>query len=147
LIMKRIGVAGIIRGGAHTSTETVYTLLLGRRGKDPNRGLYVLPGGAVQDGESLEQAFVREILEETGLQVQPTVGYSRWEHPALIELPDRIILVGQAVIKGSLAPSAGSDLYDVGWFDYLALPPDISSVVMPVLNMYGFHQRKKIVNG
>lgn len=132
--MKRLGVAGIIRSDA-------YTLLLGRRGKDPNRGLYVLPGGGVKDGESLEAAFVREVLEETGLQVEPVTGYSRWERPDLIELPDRIILVAQAQIKGSPHPISGSDLYDVDWFDYLELPQDISPVVKPVLAMHGFHRK------
>lgn len=43
-----------------------------RRGKDPLRGRWVVPGGTVELGESLEQALVREVLEETGLRVHPT---------------------------------------------------------------------------
>ena len=47
-------------------------LLLIRRGHDPHAGLWSLPGGRVEDGETLEQAVRREVLEETGLTV--TVG-------------------------------------------------------------------------
>lgn len=141
--MKRIGVAGLIMsGGKHCEH-----ILLGRRGKDPNRGLYVLPGGGVKDGESLEQAFQREILEETGLQIEPTKGYSRWENPHVIELLDRLILVAKAEVllkKGSDddSPRDGSDLYDVEWFDVEGLPPDISPVVMPIIKLRGFRQRR-----
>ena len=42
-------------------------LLLIRRGHDPHRGLWSLPGGRIEAGESPEQAVVREVREETGL--------------------------------------------------------------------------------
>ena len=46
-------------------------VLLIRRGKEPLRGRWVVPGGTVELGETLEQALVREIQEETGLLVRP----------------------------------------------------------------------------
>jgi mutator protein MutT len=46
-------------------------VLLIRRGKEPLRGRWVVPGGTVELGETLEQALVREVLEETGLVVKP----------------------------------------------------------------------------
>jgi len=46
-------------------------VLLIRRGKEPLRGRWVVPGGTVELGETLEQALVREIQEETGLVVRP----------------------------------------------------------------------------
>jgi ADP-ribose pyrophosphatase YjhB (NUDIX family) len=46
-------------------------VLIVRRGRAPARGLYTLPGGGVELGETLEQAVVREVREETGLAVTP----------------------------------------------------------------------------
>jgi 8-oxo-dGTP diphosphatase len=46
-------------------------LLLIQRGHDPHRGLWSLPGGRIEAGESPEEAVVREVREETGLEVVP----------------------------------------------------------------------------
>lgn len=44
-------------------------LLLIRRGRDPGRGHWSLPGGRVEAGETDQQAVAREVLEETGITV------------------------------------------------------------------------------
>ena len=46
-------------------------VLIVRRGRPPAHGLYTLPGGGVELGETLEQAVVREVREETALAVAP----------------------------------------------------------------------------
>jgi mutator protein MutT len=46
-------------------------VLLIRRGKEPLRGRWVVPGGTVELGETLEEALVREMKEETDLAVAP----------------------------------------------------------------------------
>ena len=46
-------------------------VLLIRRGKEPLRGRWVIPGGTVEAGETLQEALVREVLEETGVTVVP----------------------------------------------------------------------------
>ncbi len=46
-------------------------VVLIRRAKEPLRGRWVVPGGTVELGETLEQAVVRELKEETGLDVRP----------------------------------------------------------------------------
>jgi ADP-ribose pyrophosphatase len=54
--------AVVVRAGA---------ALLIRRGKEPLRGRWVVPGGTVELGETLEEAVAREVLEETGTVVRP----------------------------------------------------------------------------
>jgi ADP-ribose pyrophosphatase YjhB (NUDIX family) len=46
-------------------------LLVVRRANDPGRGLWSLPGGRVEPGEDDAAALVREMREETGLDVEP----------------------------------------------------------------------------
>ena len=46
-------------------------VLIVRRGRPPAQGLYTLPGGGVELGETLEQAVIREVREETGLAIAP----------------------------------------------------------------------------
>jgi 8-oxo-dGTP diphosphatase len=46
-------------------------VLIVRRARPPAHGLYTLPGGGVELGETLEQAAIREVREETGLDIEP----------------------------------------------------------------------------
>ncbi|HEU5016476.1 MAG TPA: NUDIX hydrolase [Pseudolabrys sp.] len=46
-------------------------VLVVRRARNPALGLYTLPGGAVEAGETLSEAVAREVMEETGLKVDP----------------------------------------------------------------------------
>jgi 8-oxo-dGTP diphosphatase len=56
-------------------------VLLVRRGTEPLKGSWTLPGGALEAGETLTAGVAREVHEETGLLVEPV---------ELIELLDRI---------------------------------------------------------
>ena len=47
-------------------------VLLIRRGKPPNKGGLSLPGGGQNLGETVRQAAAREVMEETGLEVEVT---------------------------------------------------------------------------
>jgi 8-oxo-dGTP diphosphatase len=44
--------------------------LLIRRGSEPLRGEWSIPGGSMELGETLEEGVIRELLEETGLEVK-----------------------------------------------------------------------------
>lgn len=46
-------------------------ILMAQRGKQPLLGWWSLPGGALETGELLADAVRREVLEETGLQIEP----------------------------------------------------------------------------
>lgn len=46
-------------------------MLLVKRGRMPARGRWSLPGGAVRWGEQMREAVVREVLEETGIKIEP----------------------------------------------------------------------------
>jgi 8-oxo-dGTP diphosphatase len=46
-------------------------VLIVRRAQPPAHGLYTLPGGGVELGETLEQAVIREVREETALEIEP----------------------------------------------------------------------------
>jgi ADP-ribose pyrophosphatase YjhB (NUDIX family) len=46
-------------------------ILMAQRGKEPLKGWWTLPGGALETGELLDHAVRREVLEETGLTVEP----------------------------------------------------------------------------
>ena len=54
--------AAIIRAGK---------ILVVRRARAPAHGLYSLPGGVVEVGETLEEAVTREVREETGMAIEP----------------------------------------------------------------------------
>jgi 8-oxo-dGTP diphosphatase len=84
-------------------------LLLVRRANDPSRGLWSLPGGRVEPGETAAQAAAREVGEETGLDV--TVG-------ALLGTADLGAYVVDdfaAVVNGG-ALRAGDDASEAAWF-------------------------------
>lgn len=46
-------------------------ILIVRRGRAPALGIYTLPGGVVEAGETLREAAAREVREETSLEIEP----------------------------------------------------------------------------
>jgi mutator protein MutT len=46
-------------------------VLVARRAKGASTGLFTLPGGVVEAGETLHEAIVREVAEETGITIEP----------------------------------------------------------------------------
>jgi len=66
--------------------------LLIRRGSEPLRGQWSIPGGTLEIGESLQAGVARELLEETGLEVRVL---------DMIEVFDRIFHEGTGGREGS----------------------------------------------
>jgi 8-oxo-dGTP diphosphatase len=52
-------------------TDAAGRVLLVRRSHAPEAGRWALPGGKVEPGETLVDAVIREVVEETGLAVRP----------------------------------------------------------------------------
>jgi 8-oxo-dGTP diphosphatase len=92
-------------------------LLCIRRGHGPGAGLWSLPGGRVEAGESLHEALVREVLEETGLEVvvDGFVGYVEriGDEPA----PYHFVILDFAVtlLDAEADPIAGDDAAEAAW--------------------------------
>lgn len=57
-------------------------VVLIRRGHEPFRGTWALPGGFVEVGETVEAACRREAQEETGLEVEPVQLLGVYSDPA-----------------------------------------------------------------
>jgi ADP-ribose pyrophosphatase YjhB (NUDIX family) len=103
-------------------------VLLIRRGVDPAKGKWALPGGYMDAGEMPEDALRRELMEEVGLQVQvqrlldifPLTG------PGMIN--NGIVLAYHALLMvGDLPPLICSDdVSDAGWFTAENLPHELA---------------------
>jgi 8-oxo-dGTP diphosphatase len=91
-------------------------LLLIRRGQEPSRGLWSLPGGRVEAGETPEQAVVREVREETGLEVRAGAPVGRVRIPAGAVVYD-VVDFACTPLEPAAAPVAGDDADAVTWAD------------------------------
>ena len=88
-------------------------LLVIRRGREPGRGLWSLPGGRCEPGEDPAAAAVRETYEETGLVVAPGRLVGRVERPGPGGVTYVIDDVACTVTGGTLR--AGDDADDARW--------------------------------
>jgi 8-oxo-dGTP diphosphatase len=105
--------ADLIRCVGAIITDAAGRLLLIKRGHEPGKGLWSVPGGRVEPGETDEQALTREIREETGLSVRPgrLIGALRRPAPggAVLDIRD----YAATVTGGTL--TAGDDADDARW--------------------------------
>jgi 8-oxo-dGTP diphosphatase len=89
--------------------------MLGKRNKEPNRGLWVLPGGGVEFCESFAKTLERELQEEAGIQIDVQGVFNVFE---LINPPSEhrvIVYVNGSYRSGE--PIASSDLSEVRFFN------------------------------
>ena len=98
--------------GAVIKDETGRMLLI-QRGHDPGKGLWSIPGGRIEPGETDEEAIIREVCEETGLRVSCGQLLGSVERPGPAETIFEIKDYTAVVTGGDLA--AGDDAADVRW--------------------------------
>ena len=107
--------AAIIRDGK---------VLVVRRARTPASGLYTLPGGVVETGETLMAAVAREVREETSLEIQPVALAGHREviaHDAQDRIERHFVILCFAARWLSGEPVLNDELDDARWLDPGAL--------------------------
>lgn len=96
-------------------------ILLVKRGREPFKGQWALPGGRIDENETAEECLKREMKEETGLEVEPIRLVGIYSDP---ERDPRGIIAATYLVKrlgGELR--AGDDAEEAKWFEMGNLPP------------------------
>jgi 8-oxo-dGTP diphosphatase len=119
---------------AHSNSETTVgalvvdddgRLLLVRRARDPYGGTWDVPGGFLDEAEHPLDALRRELLEETGLEVEPGefVDARLDRYGGGPDAATTLNLYWAAHVTGG-EPAAGDDAAELRWFPGDELPPD-----------------------
>jgi 8-oxo-dGTP diphosphatase len=102
---------------AGTVTLFENRVVLVKRGISPGYGQWVIPGGFVDRGETLEEAAIRETLEETSLQVRINSLLNVYSYPG-----HTVIVVAYAAEVLAGVPTACDETLEVGLFLYDEIP-------------------------
>jgi ADP-ribose pyrophosphatase YjhB (NUDIX family) len=108
------GVQGILERDGH--------VLLARRGNEPRRGHWDLPGGFLHETESAVEGLRREFREETGLEVEP-VELMRID---IEPYGDRFVFSVTWIVRADGDPVAADDVAELRWFDHDDLPAEMA---------------------
>jgi 8-oxo-dGTP diphosphatase len=95
-------------------------VLLIRRGREPFKGQWAIPGGRIEENETVEQCLKREMKEETNLDVEPIRLVGIYSDPK--RDPRGIIAASYLVKRISGEPKAGDDAEEVKWFPLEEIP-------------------------
>ena len=107
-----------------TKTDNAYRVLLIKRGNDPFKGHWALPGGFLDKDEDLEDAAWRELREETGLKgdghLKQIGAYGK---PGRDPRGHSVSVAFMAFVKPkNIKPKAGDDASEAKWFRLKRLP-------------------------
>jgi 8-oxo-dGTP pyrophosphatase MutT (NUDIX family) len=106
--------------------------------KRSDSGSWGLPGGAVEPGETVEEAALRETLEESGLRVEEMSLFGVFSGPeCYYKYPngDEVYNVTVAYLSREVSGDIrlNGEHTEWGWFSLVDLPVDLSSPIMPVV--------------
>jgi len=97
-------------------------VLLVRRGREPWKGMWALPGGFVEVGERPEDACLRELREETGVEGAIVALLGVYGDPARDPRGHVVAIAYVCEARGRATPSAGDDADAARWWPLSALP-------------------------
>jgi len=130
----RVGVGAIV-----IEKERV---LLVRRGIPPSLGLWAIPGGSVEIGETLKEAAEREILEETGVRVEadrPVYSFDFIERDENGEIRFHYVIVDLMARYAGGEVRAADDAADAKWLTWKEIESlPVSPNTLRVLRAVGF---------
>ena len=118
-------------------------VLLVKRGIEPSKGLWAIPGGSVELGETLQKAAEREIMEETGLVIRAgkpiyTFDFIERDDEGLIRFHFVIVDVIAYYVSG--IPNADDDALEARWISHGELKElPVSKSTLKVLEEMGFY--------
>lgn len=95
-------------------------VLIGKRGSNPFKGAWALPGGRVDEHETLREAAERELEEETGIKTDLVYVESKLRYPG--EDRQRVDAVFANLIEDGQKAEASDDIEAVKWVKYNDLP-------------------------
>lgn len=97
-------------------------ILLIRRGREPYKGSWALPGGFVDVGERVEDAVRRELVEETGLKGDVVDLLGVYSDPARDPRGHTVSVVFVLKVAGIVPVDDLDDADEARWFGLDALP-------------------------
>lgn len=97
-------------------------LLMIRRSEREGDLLWALPGGAIEAGETPEEAAVRETLEETGLKVEATTLIGQRVHP---KTGRDMSYTACTVVDGEARVADADELDAVAWVTLAEIPEKV----------------------
>ncbi len=101
------------------------SVLLIRRAKEPFAGCWALPGGFVDENESLEKAARRELKEETGLEADTLVQIGAFGDPGRDPRGHTVSVVYAGFVSSDAKAAGSDDASDARWF-VLGDQPDLA---------------------
>ena len=103
--------------------EAVPQVLLIERGADPYKGCWAFPGGFMNMDETTEQCAIRELEEETGLQVAELHQIGAFSKVDRDPRGRTITVAYLAIVDAPIAVTGQDDAAKAQWFSINALPP------------------------